>query len=275
MSERIVQDVPTDKPVSPGNVRARFDEEEQVSLAQSIAQNGIRVPLLGHYEGEPLIVDDGHRRLDAAKRVGLPVVPMLIADHTPTPAERITLQLVANTQRSGLKVTEHARSLNDLMQATGWPAAEVSVKLGGPSPSTISKLLSLLVHPREVQDQIDAGLIPMSSAYAIAIVSDAAERERLIGEVLSGRLTRDKLVAQTKASQSGRNVVRARPRTTVPRGRFVIGVEGSKPVAVSGAGLTLEGLAAWLDDLVARISAARAEGRATGDVIQSLSVKCR
>ncbi len=44
MPAHAIQQVPTDKLVSPGNIRARLDEEEQVSLAQSIAQNGILVP---------------------------------------------------------------------------------------------------------------------------------------------------------------------------------------------------------------------------------------
>lgn len=213
MAGHIVEQVPTGKPVSPGNIRARLIEEEQVSLAQSIARNGILVPLLGHYEGEPLILDDGHRRLDAAKRVGLAVVPMLISDHAPNPAERLTLQLVVGTQRQGLSVTEHARALHDLMRETGWSASEVSVRLGRPSPGTISKLLSLLVLSREVQDLIDAGRIPMSSAYQIVTVSDAAERERLIREVLDGKLTRDRLVAQTKAVKAGRTAGRTKRRS--------------------------------------------------------------
>ncbi len=271
MREHVIQQVPTGKPVSPGNVRARLDEEEQVSLAQSIAQNGILVPLLGHYEGDAMIVDDGHRRLDAARRAGIATVPMLIAEMAPTPAERVTLQLLANTQRQGLKVTEHARALHELMQATGWSAAEVSVRLGRPSPGTISKLLSLLVLPRDVQDLIDAARIPMSSAYAICTVPDAAERERLIQAVLEGRLTRDRLVAETKAVKSGRPAPRTSKRQRVSRERVVIKLGEGRSVAVSAPTLTVDAVVNWFMDLAEQLRHAGADGRPLAEVARSIS----
>lgn len=271
MPELIVQQVPTDKPVSLGNVRAGLDEEEQVSLAQSIAQNGILVPVLGHYEGDELVVDDGHRRLDAARRAGRATVPMLVAEKAPTPAERVTLQLLANTQRQGLKVTEHARALHELMQATGWSAAEVSLRLGRPSPGTISKLLSLLVLPREVQDQIDAGRIPMSSAYQIVTVPDAAERQRLIQAVLDGRLTRDRLVAETKAVKAGRPTPRTGKRHRVTRERVVIRLGEGRSVAVSAPTLSVESVVVWFTDLAEQLRHAGADGRPLAEIARSIS----
>lgn len=271
MPAHVIQQVPTDKLVSPGNIRARLDEEEQVSLAQSIAQNGILVPLLGHYEGDALVVDDGHRRLDAARRAGLATVPMLIAENAPTPAERVTLQLLANTQRQGLKVTEHARALHDLMQATGWSAAEVSLRLGRPSPGTISKLLSLLVLPRDVQDLIDAGRIPMSSAYQIVTVPDAAERERLIQAVLEGRLTRDRLVAETKAVKTGRPVARSNKRQRIARERVVIRLGEGRSVAVSAPTLSVDSVVTWFIDLAEQLRDAGADGRPLAEVARSIS----
>jgi ParB family chromosome partitioning protein len=271
MREHVIQQVPTGKPVSSGNIRARLDEEEQVSLAQSIAQNGILVPLLGHYEGDAIIVDDGHRRLDAARRAGFATVPMLIAERTPTTAERATLQLLANTQRQGLKVTEHARALHELMQATDWSAAEVSLRLGRPSPGTISKLLSLLVLPRDVQDLIDAGRIPMSSAYAICTVPDAAERDRLIQAVLEGRLTRDRLVAETKAVKSGRPAPRTSTRQRVSRERVVIKLGEGRSVAVSAPTLTVDAVVNWFMDLAEQLRHAGADGRPLAEVARSIS----
>ncbi|MBK9119734.1 MAG: ParB/RepB/Spo0J family partition protein [Phycisphaerales bacterium] len=272
MPEHIIQHVPTNKPVSSGNVRAGLDEEEQVSLAQSIAQNGILVPLLGHYEGDALIVDDGHRRLDAARRAGLATVPMLIAEKAPTPAERVTLQLLANTQRQGLKVTEHARAVHELMQATGWSAAEVSLRLGRPSPGTISKLLSLLVLPRQVHDLIDAGRIPMSSAYQIVTVPDAAERERLIQAVLDGRLTRDRLVAETKAVKAGRPAPRTGRRQRVARERVVIKLGEGRSISVSAPTLSIDSVVTWFIDLAEQLKHAGADGRPLAEVAKGISV---
>jgi len=275
MPAHTVEQVPISKPVSPGNVRAGLDEEEQVSLAQSIAQNGILVPLLGHYEGDSIVVDDGHRRLDGARRAGLATVPMLIAAKAPTPAERVTLQLLVNTQRQGLKVTEHARALHELMQATGWSAAEVSLRLGRPSPGTISKLLSLLVLPRDVHDLIDAGRIPMSSAYQIVTVPDATERERLVQAVLDGRLTRDRLVAETKAVRAGRPVSRANTRPRAARERVVIRLGEGRSVAVSAPALTVESVVACFIDLAEQIKHAGADGRPLAEAVKCISTKTK
>lgn len=275
MREHVVQQVPTGKPVSPGNIRARLDEEEQVSLAQSIARNGILVPLLGHYEGDAIIVDDGHRRLDAARRAGLQTVPMLIAENAPTRAERVTLQLLANTQRQGLKVTEHARALHDLMQATGWSAAEVSLRLGRPSPGTISKLLSLLVLPRDVHDLIDAGRIPMSSAYQIVTVPDAAKREQLIHAVLEGRLPRDRLVAETKAVKAGRPTPRTNVRQRIVRERVAIALGNGRVVSVVGPTLSTADVIEWLSALAERLRLAAASNPLLADAVRIVSADSR
>jgi ParB/RepB/Spo0J family partition protein len=252
-------------------VRERRSEEDRLALAQSVKQSGILVALLGHCEDSDIVLDDGYGRLDAAAAAGLETVPMVVSDHAPTPAELITLQLVVNTLRSDLTVMEKSRALARLMQETGWSAAQVSVKLGKPSPASISKLLALQVHPREVQDLIDAGRIPMSSAYFIATVADAAERERLIREVLDGRLTRDRLVAQTKVVKAGRSAAPPRKPRQVVRERVSIPLGEGRSVSVSAPTLSVESLIAWFADLAERIRTAGADGRPLAEVIRAIS----
>ena len=190
---------------------------------------------------------------------------MLVSDHVPTPAELLTLQLVANCARSGLKTMERVRAIDGLMRESGWPASEVSRRLGGPSAATISKLLALLVLPREVQDLIDAGRIPMSSAYAIATVSDAAERERLIGEVLEGRLTRDKLVAAVKARKGDNR--RAQPsKWSMPRRTRVVVPLGDGCSFAVKPGITLQTFITRLQDLLERFSGLEPQDMEMADV---------
>lgn len=270
MAHWTIHDVPIDTLISSGNIRAALDEERQVALARSIAESGVAVPLIGHYEGDTIVLDDGHCRWDAARRAGKDVVPMLLSDHTPTSAERVTFQLLANTQARGLKVMEHARALNELMQATGWSAAQVSAKLGSPSASQISKLLSLLVCTRDVQDLIDDGRIPMSSAYEIVKVGDAAERERLIREVLEGRLTRDGLAAQTKATRAGKAGAPRKPKRAL-RERVVFALGQGRSLAMCAPALNVESAAAWLMELAQRIKGLTGNGRTLSEIAKAIS----
>jgi ParB/RepB/Spo0J family partition protein len=272
MSERIVQDVAIERIIRPPQLRERRSEADRLALRQSVKQNGILVPCLGHAEGSAIAVDEGYGRVDAAEYVGLRSVPMIVSDHAPTAAERLVLQLVANTLRSDLTVMEKSRAYDRLIRETAVTASEVALKCGS-SPATISRLLALQVLPRTIQDFIDAGRIPMSSAYAIATVPDAAERERLIQEVLDGRLTRDKLVAKTKVSRSARGVSRPRKPRQVRRERVVIPLGEGRSVSVTGPTLSVESVIAWLSDLLDRIRTAGAEGCPLSDVVKTVSIK--
>lgn len=265
------QRVPIKSLATRRNIRDRLVEEEQIGLTQSIKQSGILVPLLGHCEGPEIVVDDGHRRLDAARRAGLDTVPMIVAERAPTPAEIITIQLVANCQRTGLKTMERTRAIDQLITETGWPAAEVSLRLGGPSASTISKLLALLVLPQGVQDLVDAGRIPMSSAYAIATVKDAAERERLVGEILNGRVTRDQLVADINVGKKHGGRVRPRNRAKSNRSRIVVPLGQGCSIAVSGSGQTLQTFVSWLQGLLNRIRSLEPQDMELGDAVKALA----
>lgn len=179
---------------------------------------------------------------------------MIVAEQAPTPAELLTLQLVANCQRSSLKTMERVRAIAKLMTESGWSASEVSLRLGGPSEATISKLLTLLVLPKEVQELIDAGRIPTSSAYSIATVNDAEERQRLVAAVLDGGLKRDELVNRIKSLKRNHQQPR-RPRQAKrpPRERVTVPLGAGRAITVAGPGLSVDTLITWLDQLLNRI----------------------
>jgi len=266
----ILRSVPIESIQTRPQVRERINEEEQIALAVSIEHNGVLVPLLGHREESEIVLDDGHRRLDAAKRAGLDAVPMIVSDHAPSSAERIQFQLVANAHRVDLGITERARAIPKLMQETKWAALEISTKLGGPSPSTISKLLTLLVLPRPVQDLIDEGKLPMSSAYTIATVTDSAERERLVEEVLSGKMTRDRLVKHVKATRSSTAL---RTRKRVPKAKITLSLGQGRSVRVSAPTLTTELVADWLMELAMQTKRESGKGRSLEETVKIITDK--
>jgi len=267
----IVENVPVMELKSSGNIRTLVSPSKLATLRRSVESTGILVALLGHREGDNKLIDDGNHRLEVAKSLGLETVPVILANHAPSPAELVTLQLVANSLRFNLRPTERARAIQRLMQETGWSAADASAKVGEQSESMICKLLSLLVHPKEVQDHIDAGRIPISSAYAIATVTDSEDRQRLIDEVLAGRLTRDDLVKHIKLykDRKGRPRAQRAPRPKPARVVFPFGERRS--LTVAGTDLTLTSLISWLEEFLTRLRTLEPQNLEFADAVKALS----
>jgi ParB family chromosome partitioning protein len=274
MENQTIQQVPIDAIVWPPQVRdsSGFGDEDIRGLSQSMAESGgIHQALLAYRDGESLIGYDGERRWRAAKAAGLITVPVVIEESRLSAADVLYRQLVMDAQRVGLSPMERAKALQRLMAETGWPAAQVAVKLGV-SPANISKLLALLILPDDIQKHVIAGRIAMSTAYELAKLSDSAERERLTSEVVSGNLSRDAVAAKARSLAPARVPSRQRKRAT-PRERVVIPLGEGRTVSVSAPSLSVDNLLAWLTDLVQRISSAQSEGRTLGDVVGVASSK--
>jgi len=254
MDDQAIQQVPLDKLVCRKQVRESFGEEELTGLAQSIKENGVLQPLLAHREGTAFVLDDGERRLRAARRAGLATVPVIVDERELGEAESTQRQLVANCQREDLSPMEKARAVDRLMKTTKWSASQVSLKLGL-SPASVSKALALLLLPEPVQAQVGSGQIPASTAYELAKIPDSAERARLATEVTQNGLSRDALAGQLKAAKRAAS-------TPVPAAskRFTATLGAGRAVSVSGTGLTLDKLIDLLEELLAKARKMRPKG---------------
>jgi len=266
-----VESVPIMQLRSSGNIRKLVSPTKLATLRRSVEATGILVALLGHREGEEKLIDDGNHRLEVAKSLGLETVPVIFSDHAPSPAELLTLQLVANSLRFNLKPTERARAIQRLLQETGWSAAEASAKLGEQSESMISKLLTLLVHPKDVQDLIDDGRIPISSAYAIATVKDAEERHRLIADVLDGGLKRDQLVKKIRRQKENPTCSRPRRAPRPKPAQIVFPLGERRSLTVTGSNFTLTSLASWLEQFLIRVRQLEPQNLEFAEAIKALS----
>lgn len=268
MRDQAVQEVAIDKLVCRPQVRRHFGEEELAGLAQSIRENGILQPLLAHRKGTAFILDDGERRLRAAKKAGLATVPVIVDDRELCRAEVVQRQLVANCQRADLSPMEKASAIERLLSESRMSAAQAAVKLGM-SPAQISKLLKLLELPADTQQQVAIGALAPSSAYEIARVSDEQQRLRLAEEAVNGGLTRTHISGKCKAARS--NGVRRRSRRCHDQVLMPLG--SGRSVMVRGAGITLDALVNWIEELLTKIRSASAGGVALADFIKSLPSK--
>lgn len=272
MAERVIQEVAIDRLVCRPQVResSGFADEEIAGLAQSIAESGgIHQPLLVRRDGDRLVVLDGQRRLRAARMAGLATVPVIIEERELSEGDVLHRQLVIDAQRVGLSAIERARAIRRLTAQTGWSDAQAAVKLGL-SPAQVSKLLALLVLPEEVQRQVAAGRLAMSTAYELAKVPDSAERERLAADAVNGGLTRDGVVKRRKAAADNRTPAKPR-RPAQRRERLVIPMNNGQSITVSGSNLSVESIVALLAELLDRIGRVSGEGRRLEEVVKAVA----
>lgn len=61
-----------------GPIRHRTEQEYRDALLEDIKAKGITKPLLIYTDGERGYLGDGHHRLEAAERLGLPTVPAVV-----------------------------------------------------------------------------------------------------------------------------------------------------------------------------------------------------
>jgi len=270
MNARTIEQIPTELVDAEPQVRERFDEESLLALAMTVKVAGVQQPITVRPLDDRYQIITGERRWRAAKLAGLTTIPAMIVDGELSEAEIIELQLIENCAREDLNPAEKAKAYDRLMKATSRPAAEIARRVGT-SPATVSKVTSLLLLAPEILEHVQAGRIPYSSAYELAKLGDATEQRRLAKEVLDGRLTRDRLVAETKAVKAGRPAARTNKRQRVARQRVVIKLGEGRSVAVSAPTLSVDSVVTWFIDLAEQLKHAGADGRPLAEVVKCVS----
>lgn len=150
-------------PVQPRQV---FSEERLEELAASIRAHGILQPLLvrpGNSEGTYQLIA-GERRLRAAQKVGLPVVPVIVRELTDEDALIVTL--LENLQREDLNPIEEARGLEALRTAMQTTVEGLAEALGQPR-GTVSNSLRLLKLDPVTQRDVAEGRISSTHAKVL------------------------------------------------------------------------------------------------------------
>ncbi|HVZ34537.1 MAG TPA: ParB/RepB/Spo0J family partition protein [Polyangiaceae bacterium] len=279
METRIPQDVhlPAERTlleVPVGRIRCRdqprkcFHKAKLNELAGSVAAVGVAAPLTGYFDGDVVVLQTGERRFRAAQLAGLSTVPVVIGP-APDPVQMLHVQLSENLHRHDLTPIEKANAIGELIRQSGWSSSETASRLGM-SPAQVSKLLSLLLLPDSVQQEVDAGKLAASTAYEIARIADPVERERLAQRALTQGLTR------AGAADARRGIAtpakRARPvRPVSPR--FLFRLPSGQSVAVVGVQATVKACLEAIGTLFSVLSSADSGGLALEDVVRQLSQK--
>lgn len=187
-SENKVLDIPIIR-IRPNKTQPRknFDEDELLSLAQSITANGILQPLtvrkLNDTEYELIA---GERRLRASVLAGLSTVPCVLIKCSDK--ESAVFALIENLQRSDLNMFEEARGISRLIRKFDITQEEAALKLGK-KQSTIANKLRLLKLSLEEQDWISQAGLSERHARALLRIEDEELRKKTLSHVISSGLS--------------------------------------------------------------------------------------
>lgn len=181
--------------VDPNQPRKHFDEAALAELAQSMAANGLAVPILVRPVGERYMIVHGERRYRAAHRLGWVSIPAEVREMDADAAQ--WLALVENVQRSNLSPIEEAQAYHARL-AQGITQTALAERIGK-TQSYIAQKLRLLKLPevtrgalyfREMTEGHARQLLRINSSLVQEWLTYFIWKEKLTVAQVGGRVDR-------------------------------------------------------------------------------------
>jgi ParB family chromosome partitioning protein len=242
---------------NPHQPRAYFDEESLASLTASVAELGVLQPILVREVGdEKFELIAGERRWRAAKRAGLPSIPVVVR----TVDEVLSLEqaLVENLHRENLNPLEEAAAYQQLIEDFELTQEAVAQKVGK-SRSAVANTLRLFQLPPSIQRLLAENQLAAGHAKALLGTPDRAFQERLAKQIVADGLS----VREAEDAVRRHNEVDVDPAEEAPA-PAVAAPSGGRRLRAPGLLELEELLASHLDT---RVSVAMAGADGKGKVV--------
>ena len=244
--DRSAKHIPFTSIIAKKQVRTEFDEDSLKELAESIKNHKQQSPSLVYWSesDNKYVIVAGERRFRAAQMVeGLQTLLCRVHPHEPSPEELLELSFVENAQRKNLSPIEEALAYKKFQTEFGYSTTKIAERTGK-NQSTISRALSLLKLPEDIQGLIGVGdgKIPTSVAREMAKLKDESQQRKMADDYLSGNLTTAKAQEQTsKKKPSASKSAKSNKRWTVDGIPINVPVPKGKTMADVGAALIKKG----------------------------------
>lgn len=172
---------------NPHQPRHYFDEEALASLTASVAELGVLQPILvRELPDDRFELIAGERRWRAAKRAGLPSVPVVV--RTVDDVLSLEQALVENLHREDLNPLEEAAAYQQLMEDFDLTQEQVAQKVGK-SRSSVANTLRLFQLPPSIQRLVSEGQLAAGHAKALLGTPDRAFQEELAKRIVAEGLS--------------------------------------------------------------------------------------
>ncbi len=174
----------------PDQPRVEFSEEAIERLSQSIRDKGQLTPIRVRWsaELEKWVIISGERRWRATRHAGLPTIDCYFHDGELAKTEILEQQLIENLLREDLSPIEEAKAFRSLIAINHWTGKQVADALRIQA-SRVSRALSLLDLPADIQQQVEAGEIVASTAYELSKLLNENTQRQLADQAASGKLS--------------------------------------------------------------------------------------
>jgi ParB/RepB/Spo0J family partition protein len=140
------------------------DDGTFAELVASIRESGILVPPIVRADRQLFVIVAGHRRVRAAREVGLVEIPCMVREAGDA-TENLVLALVENLRRKDLTAIEKARGFQRLRDA-GLTNEAIGQRLGC-SSAFVGRTLELLTLPTQAQRALEAKQLPVGVAQEL------------------------------------------------------------------------------------------------------------
>jgi len=167
--------------------RKYFDQEKIKGLTLSIKEHGVIQPLVVEEESDGgLRLIAGERRLRAAKKAGLELVPVIVRSYSEQ--KKREAALVENIQREDLNPVEEAEGIQELLTLSKETQESLAARLGI-SRTALANTLRLLRLSELIKEQVRSGRISAGHARALLSVTSEGDRNQLFTVVLEKELS--------------------------------------------------------------------------------------
>lgn len=172
------------------NPRKKLDVSALAELTESVRRQGVLQPVLvrpvagGTADRPRYELVAGHRRLAAAKAVGLLTLPVTVRELSD--AEALEVALLENLQRADLSPLEEARGYQRLGKMPGYDVAKVAAKIGR-SVKYVYDRMKLLALTKDAQALLVEEKITAGHAILLARLSPADQARAMAEHALFQR----------------------------------------------------------------------------------------
>lgn len=166
--------------------RTHFDETALEELAASLKMHGMVQPIIARKVGEKFEIIAGERRWRAARKAGIPMVPVVLKE---VPDDQLLeFALVENIQRQELNPIEEAKAFWQLGEHLRLTQEQVADRVAK-SRSQVANTLRLLRLPSAIQEYVAMGQITTGHAKVLLGLPDASSMEQMAQIVMKEQLS--------------------------------------------------------------------------------------
>ena len=166
--------------------RTHFDEVSLDELAASLKMHGMVQPIIARKVGEKFEIIAGERRWRAARKAGIPMVPVVLKE---VPDDRLLeFALVENIQRQELNPIEEAKAFWQLGEHLRLTQEQVADRVAK-SRSQVANTLRLLRLPSAIQEYVAMGKITTGHAKVLMGLPDPLFMEQMAQVVIQEQLS--------------------------------------------------------------------------------------